>query len=53
VILPGDQPWRHVWTGEDFAPGTYYVEAPYGEPPVFYRPSSPFAALFATLEKPR
>jgi alpha-glucosidase len=52
VILPGDQPWRHVWTGEDFAPGTYYVEAPYGEPPVFYRPSSPFAALFATLEKP-
>lgn len=49
VILPGDQPWRHLWSGEDFAPGTHMIEAPYGRPPVFYRPSSTFAPLFASL----
>lgn len=51
VILPGDTAWRHLWTGEDFTPGTHTVSAPYGEPPVFYRPDSPFAALFASLRK--
>jgi alpha-glucosidase len=50
VILPGDQPWRHLWSGKDFAPGTHYIPSPYGQPPVFYRPESPFAPLFATLE---
>ncbi|WP_120717373.1 alpha-glucosidase [Tsuneonella amylolytica] len=49
VILPGDAPWRHVWTGEDFAPGTHTVSAPIGRPPVFYRPDSPHAAVFADL----
>lgn len=49
VILPGDQPWRHLWSGKDFAPGTHMIEAPYGRPPVFYRPSSIFAPLFASL----
>ncbi|WP_394657732.1 alpha-glucosidase [uncultured Novosphingobium sp.] len=50
VILPGDAPWRHLWSGEDYAPGTHFVNAPYGRPPVFYRPDSPFALLFASLE---
>lgn len=50
VILPGDAPWRHLWSGEDYAPGTHFVNAPYGQPPVFYRPDSPFALLFASLE---
>lgn len=49
VILPGDGPWRHVWSGEDFAPGTRSIAAPIGMPPVFYRPTSPHAALFAAL----
>ena len=49
VILPGDAPWRHVWTGEDFAPGTHTIAAPFDQPPVFYRPDSAFAALFAAL----
>jgi alpha-glucosidase len=49
VILPGDEPWRHLWSGEDFAPGTHIIAAPYGQPPVFYRPSSAFAPLFASL----
>lgn len=50
VILPGDAPWRHVWTGEDVAPGAHVVDAPIGRPPAFYRPDSAFAALFAGLK---
>ena len=49
VILPGGTQWRHVWTGRDYAPGTHEIAAPYGQPPVFYRPDSRFAALFAAL----
>lgn len=49
VVLPGAQPWRHCWTGEDYAPGVHTVAAPIGRPPVFYRPDSPFAALFGGL----
>ncbi len=50
VILPGERPWRHVWTGEDFAPGVHDIPAQIGQPPVFYRPDSDFAALFAGLK---
>jgi alpha-glucosidase len=50
VILPGEELWRHCWTGQDFAPGTHEVAAPIGHPPVFYRPDSAFAALFADLK---
>ena len=49
VILPGEGPWRNCWTGEDFAPGTHTLAAPIGQPPVFYRPDSAFAALFAGM----
>ncbi|MFC3212973.1 alpha-glucosidase [Novosphingobium panipatense] len=51
VILPGDRPWHHLWTGETFAPGTYRIAAPYGQPPVFYLPDSNFAPLFASLKE--
>lgn len=51
VILPGEGPWRHVWSGQDFAPGTHRIDAPLGRPPIFYRPDSRFAALFAGLPK--
>lgn len=51
VILPGEGPWRHVWTGEAFAAGTHQIFAPIGQPPVFYRPDSAFAALFAGLKE--
>ena len=53
VILPGKAPWRHIWTGQDFAPGTYDVAAPIGEPPVFYRPDSAHAVLFTLLPQAR
>ena len=49
VVLPGKAPWRHCWSGTDFAPGTHIVDAPIGEPPVFYRPDSAHAPLFAGL----
>jgi alpha-glucosidase len=49
VILPGDGPWRHLWSGRDFAPGAHTIAAPLGQPPVFTRPDSAFAALFASL----
>ena len=49
VVLPGDAPWRHVWTGQDYAPGRHDVAAPIGQPPVFYRPDSAYAAVFANL----
>ena len=49
VVLPGAGVWRHCWTGADFAPGRHEVAAPIGRPPVFYRPDSAFAPLFAGL----
>ena len=49
VILPGTAPWRYVWSGEDYAPGVHTVAAPLDSPPVFYRPDSAFAPLFANL----
>jgi len=49
VILPGTSPWRSVWTGEDHPAGTETMAAPIDRPPVFYRPESRHAQLFATL----
>ena len=51
VILPGGEGvrWRHVWSGRDYPPGTHDIAAPLGEPPVFYRPESAYAARFAAL----
>ena len=43
--------WVHLWTGAPRAGGQTTVPAPLGQPPVFYRKSSPFAALFASLKK--
>ncbi len=49
VILPGDGMWRHVWSGADFTPGSHRIAAPIGQPPLFFRPDSAFAALFAGI----
>lgn len=51
VVLPGEGLWRHCWSGEDFAPGMHTIAAPIGQPPVFYRPDSAFAPLFAGLKE--
>ena len=48
VWLPADG-WIHLWTGKTYAGGAVSVPAPQGRPPVFYRPDSPFAALFRQI----
>jgi alpha-glucosidase len=55
VYLPGDTGavWRHLWSDDDWIPGWHDVPAPIGEPPVFYRPDSDFAVLFASLKGER
>ncbi len=50
VYLP-EGAWRHLWSGRDLAPGWHDVPAPLGEPPVFYRHDSTFAALFEDLRR--
>lgn len=38
VYLPGDdEGWTHLWTGDEYEAGRHTIEAPVGEPPVFYR----------------
>ena len=50
VFLPAGD-WLHLWSGRRYAPGEHEVPAPLGEPPVFYRASSEFAELFASLRE--
>lgn len=48
VYLPQGN-WRHMWSGQDYAPGWHDVPAPIGQPPVFTREGSAFAPLFDGL----
>jgi alpha-glucosidase len=49
VYLPGDQ-WVHLWTKETYTgKNIVTVNAPIGEPPVFYRAKSKYKELFNTL----
>lgn len=48
VYLPQEE-WVHVWTGRGYKQGWHEVEAPLGQPPVFYRADTPFRALFEGL----
>ena len=50
VYIPEDD-WLGLWDGKRAAPGQVRVAAPLGRPPVFYRPGSPWAALFAGLAR--
>jgi alpha-glucosidase len=52
VRLPDDR-WKHLWTGREYGGGTFGIEAPIGQPPVFYRPASSFAPLFASFQSSR
>ncbi|MCI1208482.1 MAG: alpha-glucosidase [Treponema sp.] len=45
VFLPDDE-WRHLFTGKDYSGGSWYVEAPIGTPPVFFRKNSETAQFF-------
>ncbi|MFT3963343.1 alpha-glucosidase [Propionivibrio sp.] len=47
ACLPAGEEWVHLWSGRACAGGqTVEVDAPLGEPPVFYRRGSPWEALF-------
>jgi alpha-glucosidase len=50
VYLPKDS-WIHLWTGRAYKSGWHKVPSPVGHPPVFYRETSPFRALFDSLRK--
>jgi alpha-glucosidase len=50
AYLPKGAEWIHVWSGEALSGGQdVTVQAPIGQPPVFYRAGSEFAELFASL----
>ena len=50
VYLPVDE-WVHLWSGKRYKGGWHVVDAPLGEPPVFYLRSSPFKDLFEKVKK--
>jgi sulfoquinovosidase len=50
TYLPKGAQWIHAWSGDTFAGGKEVnVQAPLGQPPVFYRAGLTFAELFARL----
>ncbi|WP_293700851.1 MULTISPECIES: alpha-glucosidase [unclassified Sphingopyxis] len=53
VLIPADDEWVHVWTGDMMAAGRCKVSGPFGAPPVFYRAGSAFAPLFQALSEHR
>jgi len=48
--LPADE-WIHLWSSRRFRGGNVSIEAPPGQPAVFYRASSPFDALFDSIRR--
>ncbi len=48
VYFPNDL-WVHVWSGKEYGKGWKEIDAPIGEPPVFYRKESKFRKLFEQL----
>lgn len=49
VYLPEDE-WVHVWSGKEYSGGWVKVEAPLGQPPVFYRKNSQFKTIFEAIK---
>ena len=47
VFLP-DGGWVHFFSGKPYSGGEHVIDAPLGQPPVFYRADSDFAELFKT-----
>ena len=50
VYLPKGDHWVHLWSGKTYEGGQdINIDAPLGQPPVFYRSGSKWTALFDTL----
>ena len=50
VYLPQDS-WVHLWTGKEYNGGTITVDAPIGQPPVFYRKGSKYVDIFTKIQQ--
>lgn len=50
VYLPEDE-WVHVWSGEHYQGGWVTVDAPIGQPAVFYRKDAQDAELLAAINQ--
>lgn len=50
VYLPEDN-WLHLWSGKEYGGGWHQLNCPLGQPPVFYRAASEFAAVFESLKR--
>jgi alpha-glucosidase len=50
LYLPKNK-WIHLWSGTSYSGGWIRVNAPLGEPPVFYRQDSEFKSLFESIKK--
>lgn len=48
--LPQDE-WIHLWSGESLSGGKIKIDAPIGEPPIFYRKASNFKDVFEKLRE--
>jgi alpha-glucosidase len=48
VYFPDDK-WIHIWSGKKYKKGWYDIDAPIGEPPVFYRERARFSNIFAEI----
>jgi len=48
VYLPDDE-WVNLWNGYELVGGTYEIDAPLGQPPVFCRKNSPYIEQFKAL----
>lgn len=49
VYIPGDE-WTHIWTDEKYSKGWHKINAPIGQPPVFYRTNSKFKKVFNEIK---
>ncbi|MBD3253736.1 MAG: alpha-glucosidase [Candidatus Lokiarchaeota archaeon] len=49
VYLPDDG-WIHLWSGNKYTGGWYEINAPIGQPPIFYREQSGFSDLFDQIK---
>ena len=49
VYIPDDI-WIHIWSNKEYNKGWYEVEAPIGNPPIFYVKNSQFSKLFAQIQ---
>ncbi|CAF1358737.1 unnamed protein product [Rotaria sordida] len=49
VSIPDGQ-WIHIWTNKIFEKNQYEIDAPIGQPPVFYRSTTEWKSLFQQLK---